>query len=107
MQTQTFRRVLTARHPTDAFAYSFPAGALWYSGDAIAAIEDYSKALELNPTDSRALCGRGQVFVEGREFQKALQDLDAALENIGKAPAPDERWRTALRAFTFNGRAAA
>ena len=96
-----------AKYPTEALGYSFRAGALWYSGDAMAAIEDYSKALEFGPTDSRALSGRGQVFVERGEFLKAVQDLDAALENIEETPVPDERWRTALRAYTLNGRAAA
>lgn len=96
-----------SRHPNDATAYTFRADTLWYTGDVMAAIEDYSKAIELNPTDSRPLSGRGQVFVERGEFQRALKDLDAALENIGETPVPDERWRTALRAFMLNGRAAA
>lgn len=96
-----------AKYPNEALGYSFRAGALWYSGDPMAAIEDYSKALELTPADSRALSGRGQIFVERGEWQKAVRDLDAALENIGQTAVPDERWRTALRAFTLNGRAAA
>lgn len=96
-----------AGHPNDALSYFCRGSALWYSGELIAAIEDYSKALEINPTDSRALSGRGQVFVEQGEWQKAVQDLDAALDNVGQTPVPDERWRTALRAFALNGRAAA
>lgn len=96
-----------ADHPNDALPYFCRGGALWYSGGVMAAIEDYSKALEINPKDGRALSCRGQVLVEAGEFQRAIKDLDSALENIGETPVPDERWRTALRAFTLNGRAAA
>jgi tetratricopeptide (TPR) repeat protein len=53
------------------------------------------------------LWGRGQVFVQRGEFPRAVKDLDAALENIGEVHVADERRRTALRAFTLHGRAAA
>ncbi|HEV2195626.1 MAG TPA: tetratricopeptide repeat protein [Candidatus Acidoferrum sp.] len=96
-----------ADHPSDALSYFCRGGAFWYSGDVTAAIEDYSKALEIIPNDSRTLSARGQVFVERGEWQKAVQDLDAALNHIGQARVPNERWRTALRAFALNGRAAA
>jgi len=43
------------------------------------AIEDYTRALAFDPKDGRALSGRGQIFVEQEEFEKAVQDLDAAL----------------------------
>ncbi|HKD49885.1 MAG TPA: tetratricopeptide repeat protein [Candidatus Acidoferrum sp.] len=96
-----------ADHPQDALGYSFRAGSLWYAGSRKDAVEDYAKALEFDPKDSRALMGRGQIFVEQGEFQKAVQDLDAALENLEQLAVPDENWRTAVRAFTLNGRAAA
>jgi tetratricopeptide (TPR) repeat protein len=95
-----------ANHPNEALAYSLRAGALWYSGDTSNAIEDYTKALEFDPKDSRALSGRGQIYAEQGEFKKAVQDLDAALDNLGQTPVPNERWRTVLRAFALNGRAA-
>lgn len=105
-RTEFFSQYI-AKYPNDPLAYTFRAASLWYSGDLRKAIEDYSKALELNPNDSLALSGRGQVFVECEEFQKAIQDLDIALENLEKIAIRDEGWRTSVRAYTLNGRAAA
>jgi len=96
-----------AKYSNDGLAYNFRAGSLWYSGELREAIGDYSRALELNPKDSLALCGRGQVFVECGEFERALKDLDVALENIVQVPIQDEGYRRAVQAYILNGRAAA
>src|SRR5258708_6091250 len=66
-------------HPGDAAAYSARAGALWYLGQLQQAISDYSRALELKPSHIESLSGRGQVFAELGNHEKALEDLDLAL----------------------------
>jgi hypothetical protein len=47
---------------------------------------DYSRALELNPTDVSAFLGRAQVFMERRHFNQAIEDLDAAIGSIDCVP---------------------
>jgi tetratricopeptide (TPR) repeat protein len=46
------------------------------------AIDVYSKALESNPQDIVAHMGRGQVFAECGEFNRAIEDLDFAHDNL-------------------------
>ncbi len=44
------------------------------------AVADYSKALEIRPTDTRSLAGRSQVYLERGQWDKADADLARALE---------------------------
>jgi tetratricopeptide (TPR) repeat protein len=46
----------------------------WYGGSLGDAITDYSRALELNPKDVSAFLGRGQVFMECRDFSRLCID---------------------------------
>ena len=66
-------------HPNDCAAYRDRAVALWYSGKLREAVEDYSRAIELGPTDVQSRSGRGQVLAELGENDKAVDDLDIAL----------------------------
>lgn len=98
------------RYPNDCAAYENRAAALWYSGRLREALEDYSRAIELKPTDLQSRSGRGQVFAELGESDKAIEDLDIALRVVEAAPEPDDSWREWHRhteAFVRNGRAVA
>jgi len=59
------------RHPEDSAAYCGRAEALWYAGRLQEAIRDYSRALELKPSDIPSLSGRGQVLAEVGENGRA------------------------------------
>ncbi len=43
------------------------------------AVSDFSRALELDPSDSTALTGRGAVRFRQGQFQEAIRDLSASL----------------------------
>ena len=44
------------------------------------AIQDYSKAIKLNPEDAAAYNNRGLAYADRGEFDAALEDYDKALE---------------------------
>lgn len=94
-----------ARNPNDAQGFELRASSHWYAGRLQEAIVDYTLSLELKPNYALTLSGRGQVFMECREYSRALEDLDAALQSIGGVEA-DAKWKTELEAFIRNGRAA-
>jgi tetratricopeptide (TPR) repeat protein len=95
-----------AQNPNEALAYHLRAESHWYGGRLNEAIADYSRALELNPKDVSAFLGRGQVFMESRDFSRALEDLDSALRSIDSVPEADAGWKADFEAFARNGRAA-
>jgi tetratricopeptide (TPR) repeat protein len=95
-----------AQNPNQAVAYNLRAQSHWYGGSLGGAIADYSRALELNPKDVSAFLGRGQVFMERREFDRAIEDLDAAMGSIDSVPGADAVWKAEFEAFARNGRAA-
>jgi len=95
-----------AENPNQAVAYHLRAESHWYGGGLSDAVADYSRALELNPKDVSALLGRGQVFMERRDFNRAIEDLDAALGSIDSVPGADAVWKAEFEAFARNGRAA-
>jgi tetratricopeptide (TPR) repeat protein len=96
-----------ARHPDDAAGYHDRADALWYSGQLKGAIDDYSRTLQLSPTCIPALSSRGQVLVDMDQCDKALVDLDLALDYLRQNPYFTLEWAKAIRAYICNGRAAA
>jgi tetratricopeptide (TPR) repeat protein len=95
------------QYPNDAVAYTMRAGSLWYAGELRRAIDDYSRAVELDPKYIVSHMGRGQVYVECGEFSKAIEDLDFAIENLEQAPITDATWRTSVQAYSLSGKAAA
>jgi tetratricopeptide (TPR) repeat protein len=99
-----FTNYLT-QYPNDVIAYTLRAGALWYAGELRQAIDEYSKALELDPRDILAHMGRGQVFAECGEFGKAIDDLDFALETLQHASTSAVASRTQVEAYCLNGKA--
>ncbi len=102
-----FFSAFIAQNPDQVVAYDLRAESHWYGGSLSDAIADYSRALELNPKDVSAFLGRGQVFMECRDFSRALEDLDAALGAIDSVPGADAAWKAEFEAFARNGRAAA
>ena len=59
--------------------------AFWHIGDLSKAINDYSRVIELDPTDMRPFCGRGQVFAELGKTDAALGASDRALGILNTA----------------------
>jgi tetratricopeptide (TPR) repeat protein len=103
----TFFSDFLARNPNHAVALELRAESRWYGGSLREAIDDYSRALELKPNEASAFLGRGQVFVECREFGRAVTDLDSALKALDEIEGADANWKTEFEAFARNGRAAA
>jgi tetratricopeptide (TPR) repeat protein len=95
------------RYPKDSAAYCGRAAALWYTGRLQEAIHDYSRALELTPSNILSLSGRGQVLAEVGKYRKAMDDLNLALRNLKTASIPDSswaKWYEQIEAFVHNGR---
>jgi tetratricopeptide (TPR) repeat protein len=88
-------------------AYTLRAGSLWYVGRLPEALDEYSKALELDANHILAYLGRGQAFAECGEFAKAIADLDFVDENLERNGRTDAEWRTQVRAYCLNGKALA
>jgi len=69
-------------------------------GQTEAAFEAYSKAIELDPDDALAREGRGRILIERKEYNRAIEDLNAAYRSRGSA-------QTALRLidlYTLTGK---
>lgn len=98
------------RYPSDSAAYAARAAALWYTDKLHDAVSDYSRALELNPTDLLSRAGRGQVLAELGENATAMEDLDIALRILGTAPKLNDvqsKWCHDVEAFVRRGRGVA
>jgi len=98
------------KYPYDVAAYRARASAFWYSDRLQDAINDYSRALELNPVDILSRSGRGQILAELGESTRAIEDLDVALRTIETTARPDEsrvHWCRAAEAFARRGRGVA
>jgi len=98
------------KYSGDWAAYCERAAALWYSGRFQESIQDYSRALELKSNNIQSLSGRGQVFAEIGQYQKAIDDLDLALQALESVPALDPswiEWKKNSQAFVRNGRGVA
>ena len=46
----------------------------------IVAVEDYTKAIELNPNDAQAHNNRGAAYGEKDDFGRAIEDYTKAIE---------------------------
>ena len=49
-------------------------------GQSDRAIDDYNRALELDPSDSYALYNRGLLYLEGEQYQFAIEDFGQSLK---------------------------
>lgn len=95
------------RHPDHSIAHHLRAESHWYQGRLQDALHDYSRALELDPSDFSALLGRGQVFVEDGRFESAVKDLGASLGVFDSIPGADAIWKKQFEAYARNGLGAA
>jgi tetratricopeptide (TPR) repeat protein len=98
------------RYSSDSAAFCERAAARWYAGELEEAIRDYSRALELKPNDILSLSGRGQVLAELGQSERAIQDLNLALETLQGSPVADpswSKWYEQIEAFVHNGRGVA
>lgn len=68
-------------------AYSIRAAAWWCSEHQVEAADDFSKLLELGDELFSPYCNRGQILAEMGEFDRALEDLNKAME-LGKTESP-------------------
>ncbi len=78
-------------------AYRLRACAYWYSEQFVEAIDDFTWLIE-NEASPGDLCSRGQAWAELGEFDRALEDLDRAVEMV------DANDSSPLRAYIQNGR---
>ncbi len=66
------------KHLTDAYIYR---GIAYYGkGDIYRAIEDYSKAIELNPEHALAYNSRGIAYSNLKRYEEAIEDYSKAIE---------------------------
>jgi tetratricopeptide (TPR) repeat protein len=71
--------VIEKEPSSPAMAYSNRASALNDMGKFNEAVEDYSKAISMDPSYSRAYWSRGSVFGNMGQLDKAMADLDKAI----------------------------
>jgi tetratricopeptide (TPR) repeat protein len=69
-------------------AYHTRAAAYWYSELFVDAVADYTRVMDLTGGSYIACSGRGQVYAEMGEYDRAVADLNRALELAGDDPAP-------------------
>lgn len=74
-----FHRQASEQLPADVDALTGLGYAQWYLGSPADAEATFTRALDWNRNESRALAGRGQVRVELRQYRQALDDLNRAL----------------------------
>lgn len=70
---------LIQREPNNHSAYSQRAYAYNRSGDRQRALDDYNKALALEPNDVFSLLMRGGLFAELKQYQIAINDFTAVI----------------------------
>jgi tetratricopeptide (TPR) repeat protein len=73
-------------------------------GDFAAAEEDYSRTLQLSPDSTAAELGRGKLFLQLKQFEKARAALDRALR---LQHANTEAWLTRARVLRAQGQLSA
>jgi tetratricopeptide (TPR) repeat protein len=66
--------------PDCAPAYSIRGAAWWYSEHQVEAVDAFTRLLEVAGDSFAGYCNRGQVYAEMGEYDKALEDLNRALE---------------------------
>jgi tetratricopeptide (TPR) repeat protein len=89
---------LIASQPTQSRGYRLRAHARWEREEYVEAYDDYSRVIEIDGPTSDCLSSRGQVQAELGEWDKALADLDEAVELARKAG------QTIVLAYALNGR---
>lgn len=73
-------KIYVAQDATDPIIWYNMGISQRHSGDLEGAIDSYSKSLELDPTYYQANINRGNVYIEKKEYKKALADFNTALK---------------------------
>jgi tetratricopeptide (TPR) repeat protein len=89
-----YHKQASDRLPANADALTGLGYAQWHWGSPAAAEVTFSKALDWNRNKGEALSGRGQVRVELRAYERALADLDRAID-LGLPPSDEVDARSA------------
>jgi len=105
-QAQRIAEDVIALAPSEPLGFRIRAGLHWDLEEFVEAVEDYTRALELEAENSvelthSILSSRGQVQAEMGEWELALVDLERAVELSRKAG------ENMTLAFALNGRALA
>jgi tetratricopeptide (TPR) repeat protein len=85
--------------------------AFWGLGKQERALQDFSEAIRLKPDFADAFTNRGRIYLLKREYDRAIQDLDRAIElrstepffvdfcNRGDAYFNKQNWDAAIRDY--------
>lgn len=92
------------QYPFEAGGFRGRAAVHWYTDELDQSNSDYSKALQLDPSDATALMEYGQVLAEKGEHAEAVRHLDRALELAAQFPRGD---LIQFQAFARNGKGVA
>ena len=106
----TFFSNYLSRYPDDCPGYRSRAHAFWYADRLNDALNDYSRAIELNDKDILSRSGRGQVLAELGRSEEAMADLDVALQLLDSLRHTDGtrlEWCRNIEAFVRRGRGVA
>jgi tetratricopeptide (TPR) repeat protein len=76
---------LVDRSPRDPHNYYFRAGVRQTQGKYDLAVQDYDKAIQLDPKEVAYVVERGVCFLAKKEFARAISDLTAAIKLQPKA----------------------
>jgi tetratricopeptide (TPR) repeat protein len=71
-----FANLALVRNAKSSTAYSRRAYAYWWLGNLVAALVDYDRAVELDPTSQIVRSERGLFHMENGNYEKALLDYD-------------------------------
>jgi len=72
----------------DADAYDTRAIALHVAGEVSAAIADYTRAIELSPSDARILSNRAEAYYDLENDAACIADAERAIELANDDPSP-------------------
>ena len=98
---EQFQRLAVDFLPTDVDALTSLGYAQWYGGSPANAEATFTQALAWDANAVLAICGRGQVRAELKEYEPALVDLDHAL-SAALAPGDEDDAHSA-RALALAG----
>ncbi len=92
---------IVQEHPDESFGYRLRGYVHWEQEEFVEANEDYTRVIEMDGPTSGCLSSRGQILAELGEYERAVVDLDQAIELARDAG------ETLILAYALNGRSLA